>query len=413
VASIATVRANAEQSILSAFQYPSFRLYFIGQLISVSGTWMQKVAQGWLVFSITQSEIWLGLVACAAGLSSLLLSPFGGVLADRFPRRHLMLFTQSVQMTLAFILATLVLTEAVQVWHIVVLAFFSGMMDAIDAPSRLSIVRDMVGRETLQSAITMNSVMMSSARVIGPVAAGLALIQFGPVWCFFINGASFLFVIGTLCVITVAKSDIVITKDSPLAQLWEGVRFARHHSTIAPLLLLTFSASVFMINTSTLFPAFADLVLNSPKEGYATLSAAHGLGSVIAGLLSAVLFRYVPRGYILTFTIIFTPLMICFGALNTQVIPAAVFIGLSGFGIILMYITLNTLIQTIVPDEFRGRILSLYTISFFGIAPFGALVLGIIASVVGTSTSLIFYALLGAIMSIVVLTRVPAVARLT
>src|SRR5579859_3682164 len=189
---------ETRRSMLSALRHRNFQLYFGGQLVSTSGTWMQTVAQSFLVFELTQSELWLGVVACAAGLPALVLSPFAGVIVERSARRRLLIFTQSAQMILAFILSVLTFTNTVQVWHVVVLALLLGVVNSIDAPARQSFVIDMVGREDLSSGIALNSLMFNLSRVVGPTAAGLALATVGTAWCFFLNGVSFLAVIISL-----------------------------------------------------------------------------------------------------------------------------------------------------------------------------------------------------------------------
>jgi MFS family permease len=379
-----------QTTTLAAFRHNNFRLYFIGQLISLSGTWMQTVAQGWLVFHLTQSELWLGVVACAAGMPSLVLSPFGGVIVDRVPRRRILLFSQFAQMLLAFTLAWLTFTHVVQVWHIVTLAFLLGVVNAIDAPSRQAIVADMVGRDDLTSGIALNSMMFNASRIFGPAAAGILLRLVGPAWCFFLNGVSFLAVIGMLLIIHIASAVNPTTAFAPLRQLKEGLRFSRRHPTIAPLLLLAAVSSLFVINVTSLLPAFAATVLHSPTEAYATMSTATGVGAVFAAGLMALAGKRFGRGRVVLVMSIFTPLSVFLLSRVTALPLAILLAGLYGFGIILQFVTTNTLIQSEVPDEFRGRVLSLYTLMFFGVAPFGALALGVTAGGFGVASTLAF-----------------------
>ncbi|MCC6802141.1 MAG: MFS transporter, partial [Anaerolineae bacterium] len=182
-----TGETDRRPSNLSALRNPNFRLYFAGQMISNSGTWMQNIAQSYLVYEITRSELWLGIVACASGLPVVLMSPIAGVIVDRFPRRNLLMFTQASQMILALILAALTFSGLVQVWHIVVLAILLGLTNALDMPSRQTIVVEIVGREDMYSGIALNSIMNSMGRVLGPAAAGVALVTFGAAWCFLLN----------------------------------------------------------------------------------------------------------------------------------------------------------------------------------------------------------------------------------
>ncbi len=413
MASIAQVQtAPAPVRVLSAFQYPNFRLYFIGQTISLSGSWMQIVAQGWLVFNLTQNELWLGLVACAAGLPSLLLSPLAGVVVERLPSRKLLLVTQSIQMLLAFALAALAFTNTVAVWHIMLLAFLLGVTNAIDAPARQAIIAELVEREHLPSGIAMNSIIFNLSRVIGPVIAGITLNQVGPAWCFFFNGVSFVAVIFMLYIMRVKSTPRIVQSFAPLKQLKEGLQFARHHQTIAPLLMLAVAAALFTNNISTLLPAFADTVLHSPKEAYASVTTAVGVGAVISGLLMGMLGRRFGRGHVVAAMAVFVAITTFFFSFTTAELPAIIFAGLYGFGIILQFVTVNTLIQSEVPDAFRGRVLSLYTLSWFGIAPFGSLLMGFIASAIGTPPTIAIAAILGGLMSVAVLIHWPAARRL-
>ncbi|MEZ4668197.1 MAG: MFS transporter [Anaerolineae bacterium] len=402
----------APAGTLSALRYPNFRLYFFGQLVSVSGSWMQIVAQGWLVFYLTKDELWLGLVACAAGLPSLLLSPIAGVLVDRLPRRNVLIFTQAAQMVLALILSWLTFTNTVQVWHIMVLAFLLGVVNAIDAPARQAIIADLVGTDQLSSGIAMNSIIFNLSRVFGPAAAGIVLNRFGPALCFFVNGISFLAVIGTLFVIHLNNVQRTTGELEPLRRLKEGLQFARRSPTIWPLLWLAVVAAFFTSNLTTLLPAFADTVLHSPKEAYSAITTAIGLGAVVAGLALAPLGRRFGHGNVVIGMVFFV-MISAFLTSRTNVPGLAIFLGsLYGFAIILQFVTVNTLIQRHVPDAFRGRVMSLYTLTWFGIAPFGALLMGAIAAQVGAADAIMIAALLGGVVSIGILLRSPQLRQL-
>lgn len=409
---LATSNTGLSTSTLAALRYPNFRLYFAGQLISLSGSWMQIIAQGWLVFQLTREELWLGIVACAAGLPSLLLSPFAGVLVDRIPRRRLLIISQTAQMMLALTLAALTFSGVVQVYHIVALAFLLGITNAVDAPSRQSIIVDLVGHDDLSSGIALNSIMFNVSRIVGPAAAGVLLAQVGAAWCFLFNGISFLAVIFMLFIIHPQAAPPPTGSLSPIRRLKEGLRFSRYHPTIAPLLLLAFVSGLFTVNLSTLFPAFADVVLKSPTEGYAAISTAMGFGAVAAGVLMTWLGKHFGRGQVITAMVVFVMLVGLLVSRMTSVPSAAVLMALFGFGIILQFVTTNTLIQSEVPDEFRGRVMSLYTLTFFGLSPFGALALGAIANVIGTPDAMALYTLAGGLFSLLVLLRFPRVRAL-
>lgn len=387
---------------LDAFRSIDFRIYFAGQLISISGTWMQNLAQGYLVYQLTRSEAWLGVVACAAGLPILLMSPITGVLVDRFPRRQLLVFTQVCQMLFAFLLAFLTFSQQLQVWHIVGLALLLGLTNSVDVPARWTFVSEIVGKDLLRSGIALNSILNSGSRVLGPTVAGILLVRFGPAVCFLINGFSFLAVLFSLWWMQVPYANPTSANVKALDQLKEGFAFVRQHHLIRTLLLLSGIGGAFVVPLIQLMPAYADTVLNSPDEGYAALAVAQGLGSVIAAVVLgwlAVRFGYeriIPLG------IVMAALVTVALAFQTVVLWACVAGFLVGFFMILQFVAINTTLQLAVPNEFRGRVLALYTLSFTGVSPFGALGLGLIASVIGTPLALMIYGILGGVLGMIV-----------
>lgn len=397
MATATSLNANVRPSATSALRSPNFRLYFGGQLVSISGTWMQNVAQGFLVFSLTQSELWLGIVACVAGLPMVLMSPIAGVIVERVPRRKLLIATQTIQMCLAFILAGLTATGLVQVWHIVGLAFILGITNALDMPARQTFIIEMVGRDDLHSGITLNSILNSSARVLGPTLAGIALVLFGAAWCFLINGVTFLAVILSLVVMKVPFAIQYVKKSTPLNQLKEGIAFARRDELVAPLILLATIVGFFVIPIIQLMPAFADVVLHSPKEGYAAISTAQGIGSVFAGIIVGwVVFR-IGYGKLIALALELSAVATVIFAMQTTITLAAFASVFMGLFLIMQMVCINTLLQTVLPDEFRGRVMSLYTLALLGLAPFGALLLGAIASWIGTTQAITLYGVLSGV----------------
>ncbi len=269
----------------------------------------------------------------------------------------------------------------------------------------------MVGRNDLQSGIALNSMLNSGSRLLGPAAAGIALVQFGAAWCFFLNGLSFLAVLVSLFIMDVPFAITQARHAAPLRQLKEGLILARRDTTIAPLLLLTAQAGLFGIPVISLLPAFAAVVLNSPEEGYAALAVGQGVGSVLAGLAIGWMTHRLGRGWLIAVMVGLTSAATFVFAQMTT-IPAAVFAStLSGFFLVSQVVSVNTLIQHTVPDEFRGRVMSLYSLAFFGLAPFGALLLGLIANEIGTPAALSIYAILSALMGGFILLRWPALLR--
>lgn len=377
-----------------ALQSANFRLYFVGQLISSSGTWMQTIAQGFLVFQITQSELMLGLVACAAGLPMLCVAPFAGVIVEGMPRRRVMLVTQTIQMFLAFILAALVMTNSVQIWQIMVLATLLGLTNAFDAPARQTLISDLVGLDRLASGIALNSIIINGSRVFGPTLAGIMLATVGVAWCFFLNGVSFLFVLVTLLLLRISPSDRPRPTTSALAQLREGLQYARQHETVFPLLLLAAGGGFFCWATLSLFPAFADVVLGSPKDAYAFISAANGFGAIFAGLFISTFSQRFGRGRVLTVVGPFIGIFIALMSRTTTIPAAALMSAGFGFCAIAFFVTANTAIQLAIPNTFRSRVLALYTLMLIGLNPFGALLLGSIAERIGNPNALLLYGLI-------------------
>ncbi len=400
-------------SSLSALQSSAFRLYFAGQLVSVSGTWMQAVAQQVVVYDLTKSELALGLVACAQGIPALFLSPFAGVIVEQFSRRKIIIVTQSMMMLLAFILAALQFTHTLQVWHIVALSLGIGLANAVDAPARQSFVVDMVGKEHLPSGIMLNAVMFNSARIIGPALGGIALKAVGPAWCFFLNGASFLAVLVSLILMIVPyESPQRAGKMHFVQPLKEGFAFARHHPAIRYLLLLSAVTSIFGLNYVVLVPAFADQVLHDTQLGTAALLTAQGFGAVIAGFVVAKANGAGNRGQVMMVGAIVAPIMVIILAFTHSFYTALPVVGIAGLAFISQFILMNTLIQTQVPDEFRGRVLSLYTLTFMGFNPFGSLAIGVIAAEAGTLPAIMLYGVATLIGVALILWRGPQVRQL-
>ncbi len=384
-----------------ALRNHNFRVYFIGQLASTSGTWMQITAQGWLVYHLTQSAAWLGIVACAAGLPILLLSPIAGVIVERNSRRQTMLITQTIQMILAFILAVLVLTSTVQIWHIVVLAVLLGVSNAFDGTVRFAVIGDLVEREHLRSAITLNAILFNASRVLGPAAAGLALVTLGAGWCFFLNGLSFVPVLISLMLVTVKALVAPTTTANPLQELAEGLRYARSHRLILPALLLTALA----ISVIYLFPAFAAVVLHSPTTGYTAISIANGLGGILGGLLMGWFTRHIGLSRIIAAMAVLTALSMALLAYSLTIAVATSFAFVVGLSIVVQFVGASTLIQIEVPNAFRGRVLALYNLGFSGLTPFGVLALGLISANIGIVNTFVLTAGVSGILSLVILLR--------
>ena len=297
-------------STFSAMRHRNFQLYFGGQLVSNIGTWMQIIAQGWVVYQLGHSELILGVVSFASAIPVLLVSPWGGVIVDRMSRQKLLMLTQIGAMILAFILAELMFANAVKEWHIVVLAALLGFVNAFDAPARQAFVVEMVGKEDMPNAIALNSIMFNSARVIGPAVAGLVLALVGAAWCFTLNGISFLAVLLGLWLMKLPPHQKVKQTYSPWRQLISGFTYASNNREIFGLILLSLVFSIFGISYSTILPAFVDNTLHLGASAYGWINTATGLGAVTGAFLLAGRASHGKRGKWLVITNIAFPLFL-------------------------------------------------------------------------------------------------------
>lgn len=413
----------------SAFKSPSFRLYFGGQLVSVSGTWMQTVAQQVVVFQLTHSNFALGLTAAAQGLPALILTPFAGVLVERFARRTILIYTQTAMMILAFIMAGLTFAQVLQLWHILALSLGLGIANALDAPARQAFVVEMVGRDSLSSGIALNSIMFNTARILGPALGGFALVAVGAAWCFLLNGLSFLAVILSLILMRVQSIQRISGRIRIFQPLKEGLQYVQVHPAIVSLLLLSAITSVFGLTFATLIPSFAEKILGSgailllPKGldtlfkhavevGTSSLLTAQGIGAVLAGLFITRINYGGHRG-LYVFTVSFIgPTAVVLMALSGSFASALLLIGIAGFSFITQFVLTNTLIQAEVDEEFRGRVLSLYVLSFFGLSPFGSLIIGVIAQAINARNAIFLYGIVCLVTVGVLLWRSPHVRKL-
>lgn len=396
-------------AVFAALRHRNFQLYFSGQLISNAGTWMQVIAQGWLVYQLTHSELALGVVGFASAIPSLLATPWGGVVVDRMPKRTLLILTQTGAMLLAFTLAALAFTGLVQQWHIIVLAAGLGLVNSFDSPGRQAFVVEMVGREDLPNAIALNSLMFNGARVIGPALGGLLLAVVGAAWCFTINGISYLAVIWSLWAMELHPQGIKLPTESPWKQFVMGVHHASQQRELGGLILISLIFSVCAISYIPLLPAFVQIVLQQGAAAYGWLTAAFGMGAVVGALIIANRPRPGWRGNWLFLANILFPIMLTIFVFNTVPPISYVLEFCMGAAFMIEYTMINTLLQTLVEDGMRGRIMGLYTITFLGFAPFGNLVLGALSSRIGLSYAITLFAAASLALSQLVFRRVPRI----
>jgi MFS family permease len=367
---------------LRALRHRNFQLFFSGQLISLIGTWMQTVAQAWLVYRLTKSALLLGSVGFASQIPVFLIAPFGGITADRVNRQRLVIATQTAALILAGILAALTLTRHVQVWHIFVLAALLGVVNAFDIPGRQAFLIDMVGKEDLMNAIALNSSMFNGARVIGPAIAGILVAKIGEGWCFAANSISYIAVIVGLALMHVHCAPRASTH-SPIEDIIEGFRWVNQTKVIRALLLLIGMMSLVAMPYTVLMPVFADKILHGGARGLGILMGATGVGALFGALTLAAKTGVKGLGRWVAISCASLGIsLICF-SISTSFWLSAVLLLPAGYSMMLQMACSNTLIQTMVPDHLRGRVMAVYSMMFMGMAPFGAFFGGALAERIG------------------------------
>lgn len=368
---------------LRALQSRNYRRFASGQLASLIGTWMQTVAQSWLVYRLTDSPLLLGLTGFAGQIPVFVLAPLGGVVADRLDRRRILLATQGSSMVLALTLAALTLSGAVEVWHVFTLAALLGVANAFDIPARQAFVVSLVAREALPNAIALNSSMFNGARLLGPAIAGAVVAAVGEGWCFFINGVSYIAVLAALVGIRVPHRARAHPNVSAWDSVVEGFAFAWRTPPVRDLLGLLGLVSLMGMPYAVLMPIVADRVLGAGASGYGLLMSASGLGALGGAATLAV--RRTVRGLGLWVAVAagaFGLCLIAFSLSRTLWLSALLLVP-AGFFMMIEMAASNTLIQAMVPDRLRGRVMAVYSMMFMGMAPLGALMAGVLAEPIG------------------------------
>ena len=365
-----------------ALRHRNFQLFFAGQFISLTGTWMQSVAQSWLVYRLTGSVVLLGLIGFASQIPVFLIAPFGGAAADRYNRQKILVITQTSAMITAFVLAVLTLTGNIEVWHLFVLAVCFGLANAFDIPTRQAFVTDMVGKEDLLNAIALNSSMFNGARIVGPAIAGILVAVVGEGWCFFVNAVSYIAVITGILMMKITPV-IRERKGSTLSNIAEGFSFVAKTSPIRGLLLLLGLVSLMGMPYAVLMPIFADKILGGGSDTLGYLMGASGTGALIAALVLASRREVFGLGRWVAFASGGLGIsLILFSFSNVFWLSLLLLIPV-GFSMMTQMSSSNTLIQAMVPDELRGRVMSVYSMMFMGMAPLGALLAGSLAEILG------------------------------
>ena len=391
-----------------ALRHRNFRLFFGGQLVSLIGTWMQSVALSWLIYRLTGSAGLLGAVSFASQIPVFLLAAVGGMVADRYPRRTVLVITQTTAMLLAGTLAAVTLLEGVRVWHVFAIGAALGIVNAFDIPVRQAFVVEMVERADIMNAIALNSAMFNGARIVGPAVAGIVVASVGEGWCFFGNAVSYLAVIAGLLRMRIPYAATTRPIGSVFAHVLEGFRFVGDTAPIRALLLLLGLVSLVGMPYTVLMPIFADRILGSGARGLGLLMGASGVGALVGALLLAT--RRDVRGlgrWVVIAMAGFGIALVAFALSRVFWLSAGVLVFVGGCMMVQMSAS-NTLIQAMVPDALRGRVMSIYSMMFMGLAPVGALLAGTLASHIGAPSMVAAGGVLAVLGAIVFGLKLPA-----
>jgi len=372
-----------------ALRHRNFQLFFGGQIISLTGTWMDSVAQAWLVYRLTGSSVLLGLVAFANQIPVFLISPIGGHLADRFNRHRIIIATQALSMVLALTLAGLTLSGRIRIWELFVLAALLGIVNAFDLPARQSFLVQMVGREDLMNAIALNSSMFNGARMVGPAIAGLLMAKIGEGWCFFANGISYIAVIAGLLAMQVGPFERRPRTGSAWGNIADGFRYIAGTGSIRSLLLVLGVLSIAGLPCTVLMPIFADQILHGGPRAFGILMGCLGMGAMCGALLLATRTRTAGlERWVWMSSGVFAAMLAAFAYSRSLPLSCVLLLG-AGFAMMVQVASTNTLIQAMVPDHYRGRVMSVYSMVLIGISPIGALAMGFAAEHVGAPLTLV------------------------
>ncbi len=393
-----------------ALRHRNYKLYFTGQGISLTGTWMQQMAISWLTYRITNSVFMLGLVGFLGQIPSLFFMPFAGVFADRYSRHRILIITQALEMAQAFVLAALIMSGVVSIWHIIILTVFLGIVIAFDAPARHAFVVEMVSKkEDLSNAIALNSLVFNAARLIGPSIAGILVALMGEGMCFLINGVSYIAVILALLSMSIAPR-MIKEKNKPIIQgLKEGISYTLNNPTIKAIMLVTALISLVGMSYVVLMPVFAKDVLGGDSGTLGYLMGASGLGALLGALYLASRKSIKGLGRISFFTAnIFGIGIIAFSFSRVLWISMLILI-FTGFGMMAQMASNNTVLQTIVHDDKRGRVMSIFMVAFMGVVPFGSLLAGSMAHAFGAPHTLLILGIVCILGSFALVRRIDIV----
>lgn len=406
-------QVSQKKPFIPAFRSRNYRLFFAGQGISLIGTWMTQIATIWLVYDLTKSPLMLGVVGFSSQIPSFFLSPLGGVFVDRFSRHRTLIGTQILAMIQSLSLAALALSGVIQVWQIIALSLFQGFINAFDAPARQTFVPELVeGREDLANAIAVNSTVFNGARLIGPAIGGLLLARVGAGYCFLIDGLSYIAVIIALMAMKIKPTKKIVINTNPWQEIKEGFVYAFGFPPIRAILLLSALVSLMGMQYTILVPIFAEKIIKGGAETLGLLMAGSGVGALVGGIYLATRKTVVGLGQLITLA----PAILGIGLIAfsfSRLLPISLFTMLFvGLGTILQVAASNTVLQTIVDDDKRGRVMSFFSMSFLGVVPFGSLLGGALADQIGAPNTLLIDGIACILGSIFFIRQLPALKQM-
>ncbi|OLN31579.1 MFS transporter [Desulfosporosinus metallidurans] len=370
-----------------ALIHVNFRIYWLGQCVSLIGTWMQNIGQTWLVFSLTGSPLLLGLLGAVQFLPITIFSLFAGVVIDKYPKKKILIITQFLSMILAFSLSALVFTHTVKYGYVLILALILGFTNTIDMPTRQAFTIEMAGKEDLMNAIALNSATFNLARIIGPAIGAIVMASLGAGWCFFLNGLSFLAVLMSLFKIKVNPYVRRKVSNTLLKEIKDGLKYIASEPSLLQTILMVLIIGVFVFNFNVLIPVFSKNVLHQGEKVYGLLMSALGLGSLLGALMVSVNSKSGPKVKVLVGSGVMVSIMLILVSITTVYYYTAILLVITGIFNIWFSTTANSTLQITAKDEYRGRVMSVYSLVFAGATPIGNLFAGLTTDKYGASTS--------------------------
>jgi len=399
------------RTTFASLKHRNYRLWFWGQMVSLFGTWMQATAQGFLIYELTHSPAYLGLVAFIFGIPSWIFTLYSGVILDRVSRKNLLLVTQVSMMILAFVLAGLTFTGVVRPWHILVLSFLLGVANAFEAPARHAIVPEMVPREDIPNAVSLNGIMFNSSTIVGPALGGIIYALVGAGWCFVLNGISFLAIIFGLLLMRLPKFKKNESKASMMEDLREGMAYMRNHPLLFGLIWIMAVTGLFGLSFMTIIPAWSVAVLHGDAKTNGLLQAARGIGALLVVVWVASLGNFRFKGRLVTIGLFGMPILSIIFAFVRNIPGSLLVMAFAGMANVLVANVSTSLVQLHTEEKYRGRVMGIYTFVFFGSMPLGSLWVGAVAGWLGEATAIIICSVATLICSFLIWRFVPSLVN--